>query len=82
MFTKKQHEEFEELTTPLINWIKKLDQDVVIIVDGAEATLNVPALVNMDSDFVEMAAEIDDYLDAKEGKVSEKVNNKLAENLN
>lgn len=29
MFTKKQYEEFEELTTPLINWIKNLDDHEV-----------------------------------------------------
>lgn len=66
MFTKKQYEEFEELTTPLINWIKNLeDPDVLITIDGAEAVLHSTQLVNMDYEFEEMTKDIDEFLDSK-----------------
>lgn len=66
MFTKKQYEEFEALTTPVINWIKSLDDpDVLITIDGAEAVLNSPQLVNMDYEFEEMTKDIDEFLDSK-----------------
>lgn len=66
MFTKKQYEEFEELTTPIINWIKNLeDPDVLVTIDGAEAVLHVPQLVNMDGEFEEMTKDLDEFLDSK-----------------
>lgn len=66
MFTKKQYEEFEELTTPIINWIKNLeDPDVLVTIDGAEAVLHVPQLVNMDCEFEEMTKDLDEFLDSK-----------------
>lgn len=66
MFTKKQYEEFEALTTPVINWIKSLDDpDVLVTIDGAEAVLHVPQLVNMDYEFEEMTKDLDEFLDSK-----------------
>ena len=83
MFTKKQYEEFEALTTPVINWIKSLDDpDVLVTIDGAEAVLHVPQLVNMDYEFEEMTKEIDDYYDSKEGKTNKKETKTIPTNLN
>ena len=83
MFTKKQYEEFEALTTPVINWIKSLDDpDVLVTIDGAEAVLHGPQLVNMDYEFEEMTKEIDDFFDSKEGKTNKKETKKIPTNLN
>lgn len=83
MFTKKQYEEFEALTTPVINWIKSLDDpDVLVTIDGAEAVLHVPQLVNMDYEFEEMTKEIDDFFDSKEGKTNKKETKTIPTNLN
>lgn len=83
MFTKKQYEEFEALTTPIINWIKSLDDpDVLVTIDGAEAVLHGPQLVNMDYEFEEMTKEIDDFFDSKEGKTNKKETKTIPTNLN
>lgn len=83
MFTKKQYEEFEALTTPVINWIKSLDDpDVLVTIDGAEAVLHVPQLVNMDYEFEEMTKKIDDFFDSKEGKTNKKETKTIPTNLN
>lgn len=83
MFTKKQYEEFEELTAPLINWIKNLeDPDVLVTIDGAEAVLHVPQLRNMDHEFEEMTKEIDDFLDSKEENTNKKEAKTIPTNLN
>ncbi len=83
MFTKKQYEEFEALTTPVINWIKSLDDpDVLVTIDGAEAVLHVPQLVNMDYEFEEMTKEIDDFFDSKEGKANKEEPKAIPTNLN
>ena len=83
MFTKKQYEECEALTTPVINWIKSLDDpDVLVTIDGAEAVLHGPQLVNMDYEFEEMTKEIDDFFDSKEGKTNKKETKTIPTNLN
>ena len=83
MFTKKQYEEFEELTTPIINWIKNLeDPDVLVTIDGAEAVLHVPQLVNMDYEFEEMTKDIDEFLDSREERTNKEEPKTIPTNLN
>lgn len=83
MFTKKQYEEFEELTTPLINWIKNLeDPDVLVTIDGAEAVLHASQLVNMDYEFEEMTKDIDEFLDNKKDERSKNEADKPSTILN
>lgn len=83
MFTKKQYEEFEELTTPIINWIKELeDPDVLVTIDGAEAVLHAPQLVNMDYEFEEMTKDIDEFLDNKKDGSPKKEAKTIPTNLN
>ena len=83
MFTKKQYEEFEELTTPIINWIKELeDPDVLVTIDGAEAVLHAPQLVNMDYEFKEMTKDIDEFLDTKKDERSKNEADKPSTILN
>lgn len=83
MFTKKQYEEFEELTTPIINWIKQLeDPDVLVTIDGAEAVVHVPQLVNMDYEFEEMTKDLDEFLDNKKDEGPKKEADKPSTILN
>lgn len=83
MFTKKQYEEFEALTTPVINWIKSLDDpDVLVTIDGAEAVLHGPQLVNMDYEFEEMTKDLDEFLDSKNDEDPKKEADKPSTILN